>query len=104
MFRNLSGFIPYTGSIQAVNKEGVPDLGTSSNIVLHLAETIPPNRNHLYFDNWFNAVPFQKHLAERGIWCCGTIRPNRLPGLNFQVDNDMKEGRKRHIPGVEIIW
>lgn len=91
----IHDFIPYTGSIQAVNKEGVPDLGASSNIVLQLAETIPSNRNHLlYFDNWFNAVPLQKHLAERGIWCCGTIRPSRLPGLSFQSDKDMKkEGR-----------
>lgn len=88
----IHDFIPYTGPIQPVNKEGIPDLGASSNIVLHLAETIPSNRNHcLYFDNWFTAVSLEKHLAERSIWCCGTVRPNRVPGINFSSDAELKK-------------
>ncbi|KAK3874910.1 hypothetical protein Pcinc_020227 [Petrolisthes cinctipes] len=88
----IHDFIPYTGPIQAVTKEGIPDLGASSNIVLHLAETIPSDRNHcLYFDNWFTAVPLETHLAERSIWCCGTVRPNRVPGLNFSSDTELKK-------------
>ena len=45
----IHDFIPYTGSTQPVNKEGIPDLGASSNIVLHLAETIRNNKSHLLF-------------------------------------------------------
>ncbi|XP_064078497.1 piggyBac transposable element-derived protein 3-like [Macrobrachium nipponense] len=90
--RLIHDFIPYTRSIQPVNKEGIPDLGASSNIVLHLAETIQSNRNHhLYFDNWFTSVPLIKHLAERGIWCCGTVRPCRLPGLKLVLDTVLKK-------------
>ncbi|XP_050714265.1 piggyBac transposable element-derived protein 3-like isoform X2 [Eriocheir sinensis] len=94
----IHDFIPYTGSIQPLNKKGIPDLGASSNIVLHLAETIRNNSNHvLYFDNWFTSAPLVKHLADRGIWCCGTVRPCRLPGLKLSSDADMKKkGRGTH--------
>ncbi|XP_064083071.1 piggyBac transposable element-derived protein 3-like [Macrobrachium nipponense] len=88
----IHDFIPYTGSIQPVNKEGIPDLGASSNIVLHLAETMQSNRNHLlYFGHWFTSVPLIKHMAERGIWCCGTVRPCRLPGLKLVSDTVLKK-------------
>lgn len=67
-------FMPYVGRVNPVNKPGIPDLKASGNIVLHLCENIPNNKNHLlYFDNWFNSVPLQQHLAKRKIFCCGTV-------------------------------
>ncbi|XP_068226355.1 piggyBac transposable element-derived protein 3-like [Palaemon carinicauda] len=85
-------FIPYTGKIPPVDEDDIPDLGPSSNIVLHFAKNIPHDRNHLlYFDNWFTSVPLIRYLAEKGIWSCGTVRPNRLPGLKLSDDSEMKK-------------
>ena len=45
-------FVAYTGKITPVDNPAVPDLGPSSNVVLQLAQSIPPNKNHkLFFDN-----------------------------------------------------
>lgn len=107
-------FIPYTGKIQPVDDQTVPDLKASSNIVLHLAQVIPSNNNHnLYFDNWFTSLPLMSHLASRGIWCCGTVRVPRLPGIRKGKDADkalIKKGRgsyeerKSVGEGVEITY
>ena len=75
------GFLPYTGKIEPVNDENIPDLKTTASSVLHLAQSIPNNHNHLYFDNWFTSIPLMRHLATRGIWRCGTVRVNRIPEL-----------------------
>ena len=82
-------------------KDDIPDLGASSNIVLHLAETIPNHRNHLlYYDNWFTSIPLVNHLAGRGIWSCGTVRACRLPGLKLTSDSDMKKKGR----GAYEVW
>ena len=88
-------FIPYVGKIEPVNDQDVPDLGASANIVLHLAENIPINKGYrLYFDNWFNSLNLQLFLAERKIWCCGTVQPRRISGLKCTEDKEMqKKGR-----------
>lgn len=84
-------FFPYTGKIEPVNNPNVPDLNPSANSVLHLAECIPPFKNHkLYFDNWFTSLPLIDHLASRGIWCTGTVRHNRLPCLTFRSDKHLQ--------------
>ena len=80
-------FYPYGGKIESVDIRSVPDLKASANSVLHLAQTIPSGVNHLlFFDNWFTSLALMDHLASRGIFCCGTVRPPRLQGLS----NDMK--------------
>lgn len=90
-------FKPYTGKIEPVNDPEVPDLKASSNAVLHLAQTIPPYNNHLlYFDNWFTSLPLMQHLATRNIWCCGTVRVPRIPGIIKGKEADkvlIKKGR-----------
>ncbi len=61
-------FIPYTDKIEPVNDPDIPNLGPSSNIVLHLAESIPKDKGYrLYFDNWLNAFPLQLFLVKRKI-------------------------------------
>ena len=94
-------FIIYTGKIDPVDKAGVPDLGTSSNSVLHLAQSIPHHQNHkLFFDNWFTSVPLISYLAKQGIWCCGTVQARQSPGLRFKTDKELKrEGR-----GSKDVW
>ena len=52
-------FIPYTGNINKIDDDDVPDLKASSIIVLHLAQCNPSQDNHLlFFDNWFIAGSF----------------------------------------------
>lgn len=78
----MHDFIPYVGKILAVEDSEVPDSKASSNIVLHLAQNIPVDRNHLlFFDNWFTCLPLLQHLASRAICCCGTVRLPKLVGL-----------------------
>ncbi len=88
-------FEVYTGKILPV--PGEPDLGASSNIVLHLAKTIPEGMNHLlYFDNWFTSIPLVTHLAKKDIHCLGTVRINRVPGISSHISSDkelLKRGR-----------
>ena len=90
-------FMPYTGKIKPVNDSAIPDLGASSNVVLHLSQTIAPNCNHyMFFDNWFTSLPLLEHLATRKIWCCGTVRQARLSGIKIGKKDEkdfMKKGR-----------
>ena len=65
------------GKMTPVSKEGVPDLGASSNVVLNLSQIIPEDRNiRLYFANYFTSVPLQIHLASKKIWCCRAVKLN----------------------------
>ena len=93
-------FIPYTGKIAPVEDPNIPDLKVCSNIVLHLAQNIPSDQNFLlFFDNSFTSIPLLQHLAERGIWCCGTVRMPRLAGLPKSVSDDksiIRNGRGSH--------
>ena len=90
-------FMPYGGKIDPVQVPGVPDLKASSNVVLHLTQHVSPNRNHLlFFDNWFTSLPLMQYLAELKIYCCGTVRHNRIPGIKFSKTQEkelMKKGR-----------
>ena len=64
---------------------------------MHLAESIPYKNHKLYVDNWFTSISFFKHLATRGIWCTGTVQPNRLYGLCFKADKLLlMKGRGTH--------
>ena len=88
-------FMPYVGRVNSVNKPGIPDLKASGDIVLHLCENIPNNMNHLlYFDNWFNSVPLQQHLAKRKIFCCRTVRANRVSGIK---NSQLKDKERKRI-------
>ena len=88
-------FFPYNGRIDPVDDPSVPDLKPSANSVLHLAQIISPHLNHLlFFDNWFTSLPLLDHLASRGIYCCGTGRPSRLPGLSADMKCQKKIAKK----------
>ncbi|KAF2880870.1 hypothetical protein ILUMI_25304 [Ignelater luminosus] len=87
-----------------------PDFGSSSNIVLQMAEVIPQHRNHLlYFDNWFSSPNLFIELAKVGIGALDTIRTNRFGGLTFKSDLTMKnsgrgcfEKKRTNIDGIEL--
>ena len=75
------------------------DLGASSNLVLRLSKTIPVGKNHLlFFDNWFTSLLLMSFLAKSAIYCLGTVKNNRLSGINFPPDKKMKDdGRGSHV-------
>jgi hypothetical protein len=77
----IHDFIPYMGKNEPVDASNIPDFKPSGNIVLHIAQVIPLQMNHIsYIDNWFTSLPLMDHLASRRIWSCGTVRTQRLPG------------------------
>ena len=87
----MYNFIHYTGKIPPVDDPNIPDIKASSNIVLHLAQNLPSDQNFLlFFDNWFTSIPLLQHLAERRIWCCGTVRMPRLAGLLKSMSDDKR--------------
>lgn len=70
-------------------------LGISGDIVIRLSENLPKNENYkLYTDNWFTSYHLLAALKEKGLHGIGTVRSNRLPGVPFQTDKNLKsEGR-----------
>ncbi|XP_023195555.1 piggyBac transposable element-derived protein 3-like [Xiphophorus maculatus] len=79
----------YTGRV--VQPPELPDVGASGNVVLRLAQPIPRQQNYkVFFDNWFTSVPLILTLAHQGIHCTGTVRSNRLPGVNLMCDVELK--------------
>ncbi|XP_033971608.1 piggyBac transposable element-derived protein 3-like [Trematomus bernacchii] len=80
----------YTG--RAVHPPELADVGASGNVVLRLAQPIPKQENYkLFFDNWFTSVPLVLTLAQQGIHTIGTVRCNRLPGVNLKCDAELKK-------------
>ena len=77
-------FEVFTGAGDNVCLPNEPDIGSSSNVVLRLARHLPSDVNHkLYIDNWFNSLPLQVYLKERGILSLGTVRKNPLTRMSF---------------------
>ena len=63
-------------------QNGFPDLGSIGNTVLKGAQLIPTGLNHkLYMDNLFSGVPLYLELHERGVFCMGTARLDRVPNI-----------------------
>lgn len=79
--------------------DSFPDLKSSANIVCKLSSVIPKHKNHrLYMDNFFSTVPLFFEMYKRGILCMGTVRNNRLSGLNVISDKDLKsKGKSAYV-------
>ncbi|KAJ8348980.1 hypothetical protein SKAU_G00275690 [Synaphobranchus kaupii] len=76
---------------ESVQPPELADVGASGNVVLRLAQPIPKQENYkLIFENWFTSVPLVLTLAQPGIHCTGTVRGNRLPGVNLMCDAELK--------------
>ena len=63
--------------------------------VMKLCETLPSDKNFVvYFDNYFTSFKLQRLLLGRGIHSVGTMRVNRLDGLQLKDERQLKkEGR-----------
>ena len=82
-------------------QEGHPDIGSIGNLVLKLCTILPNNLNlKMFMDNYFSGVPLFLELLKRGIYCLGTVRLNRVPGLNsiLITDKELKDqGRSAFV-------
>ena len=82
--------IPYTGKMEL--DEECKDLGVSSSVVWKLSNIIPKNENYVIaFDNWFTSLQLVMKLKQNGILSVGTVRSNRLQGLELKSDKDLKK-------------
>ena len=73
----------FTGKSDNIWAPDEPDMGASSNVVVRLARIIPNFCNSkLYIDNWFNSIPLQYFMYERGILLLGTGRSNDSGNVN----------------------
>ena len=64
----------FTGKSDNICAPDGPDMSASSNVVVRLARIIPNFYNYkLYIDNWFNNIPLQIFMYERGILLLGTV-------------------------------
>lgn len=86
-------FEVYSGLENNPNKRLVdePNLGASANVVVRLARIIPKQINHkLFFDNYYTTLALVVYLKKNGIFSLGTLRKNRIPGLVFPNDEELK--------------
>ena len=61
-------FVLYSRNLTAFSGD-VPNLGTSSNVVVGFASTIQSSTNFKhFFDKWLTSVPLIVYLAKRRIW------------------------------------
>ncbi|XP_028394533.1 piggyBac transposable element-derived protein 3-like [Dendronephthya gigantea] len=91
-----SGFIHDFDVYQGASDEITDrDIGSSGEIVMKLASTLPEGKNHkLYADNYFTSLPLVEKLKERGIQYVGTARNNRLKGCPLKSEKSLKsQGR-----------
>ncbi|XP_016519048.1 piggyBac transposable element-derived protein 3-like [Poecilia formosa] len=85
---------------KAVQPVDLQDIGVSGNIVLRLSQRVPTPLNYkIFFDNWFTSVSLIKTLAQQGIHCTGTVRSNRLPGVNLK---DIRCWKRNHLVCSEV--
>ena len=82
----------FTGKSDNICAPDVPDMRASSNVVVRLARIIPNFCNYrLYIDNWFNSIPLQIFMYERGILLLGTVRSDRLRQCQLPSEKEMKK-------------
>ncbi|KAJ8937810.1 hypothetical protein NQ314_011716 [Rhamnusium bicolor] len=72
-----------------------PDLGSSTNIVLHLCRNVPHNQNYrVYFDNFYASISLAVHLAKYRILCFETLRRSRIPNCKLPSDKEMTKKKR----------
>ena len=99
----IYNFEIYSGKINPT--VGYPDLGPSSNIVLHLTQIVEKNANFLlYFNNWFSSARLLAELGKECIFTLGTAKINRFPGCKFSTEKEMEKKRKGNSRGKEILF
>lgn len=85
----------YADKQSDVIPDGEKNIGTSSNVVLRLTQTVPENLYYrVFFDNWFTSVELMIQMDKKGILPLGTVRAKRLPGAKLPTKKDLlQKGR-----------
>lgn len=98
----LYDFEFYQGAAQ---EKPANSIGVGGDAVLNMASGLPSGQNYLLFaDNFFTSLPLIEKLKERGIFFLGTVRPNRLKGLQLKSEKELKkEGRGSLDSKVEVV-
>lgn len=90
-------FDVYLGKDDRMDCNIVKEYGKVGTVVIKLTETLERDVNHkVYMDNLFSSMKLFRYLKDRGFWCVGTIRANRLDGAGALMKNKKqleKEGR-----------
>lgn len=96
----IHDFSVYIGSGTCPSK----NLGLTGDIVGHLTDSLPENENFkIYFDNWFASLQLVDYLKQKGMWCVGTIRSDRMGKCPLLSEVDLKkEGRGSYDWRVEV--
>ncbi|CAF4889774.1 unnamed protein product [Pieris macdunnoughi] len=96
----------YTGAHVSETVDGnLPNISTSSNVVVRLARTIAHNMDYrLFFDNWYTSLPLLVYLTKQGILPLGTIKANRVPGHKVPVEKELKKkGRGATVEKISTV-
>ncbi|XP_059139174.1 piggyBac transposable element-derived protein 2-like [Physella acuta] len=83
--------------VEMTNQYSVEKTG-KSDVILKLCSSLPqnvpgqPSFNYkIYADNFFTGMALLVELQKLGIHYTGTVRPNRIPGINLQNEAEMKK-------------
>ena len=97
----LYDFEVYQGSI---TEKGTDSIGVGGDVVIRMISGLPSGKNYLIFaDNFFTSLPLVERLQQRQIQFIGTVRPNRLKGLDLKSEKQLKkEGRGSCDSKVEL--
>ncbi|GFO36069.1 PiggyBac transposable element-derived protein 2 [Plakobranchus ocellatus] len=100
----LYEFDVYQGASENTCIDGSPELSKSSQVVIRMTSNVPLGQNFKVFaDNFFTSLNLVKTLQSKGIFYVGTIRVNRLKGLELKTENELKVvGRGAYDHAVEV--
>lgn len=71
---------------------------TNLNMLVRLTKNYQNKFHHLYMDNFYTSVKVIEAMAEKGIYCCGTLRDNR------GGPKDIKKIVKRFKKGEGLVY
>lgn len=108
-------FEVYNGAGDNVVLLGCPDLGSTSNVVVRLSQTVDDFKHHIiYFDNFYTSIPLLVYLRGRGIYSLGTVRANRIPNCKLPTDKEVNKmdrgystefvGRAYGVDIATVLW
>ena len=86
----------YTGQDNEDETVGI-DCGKSGNVVIRLLQSVPREQRYkVYVDNYFASPKLLLYLAQQGIFCVATVRPNRVKNMDIVIPTEKqmkKNGR-----------
>ena len=83
---------------------GTQNIGSTSNVVGRLSQTVKIFVNHIiYFDNFYTSLPLLVYLRARGIFSVGTVRANRIPNSKFPNEKNTEFKKQNRGFSIEYV-